>query len=576
MESNVASAHNQHGMERERIKLLGETNCSELAARLALERGAFITRDRVIQDLYPGIEPDAARNRLRVALSRLRHRDQLRVEANLLALEVPSDYSEFLVLATEADEEPDPGNELRLRRQLRSELSKELLDSCKWPWAETFSSEHALLRAEYLAKDAELCIDRELWEEAMTVASMGLAIVPLDEGFWEIKLRALKRLGQLRAGLREWDAVRSEPEAQWSEPLLEQVSAMRSMTDEPPVFSEVEKELLVATLSEMMDREPQAMLNVLASDSFRPFVIAQPRPTLKLLRDVLKECPEASSVRERCEVRVITALALLHQHQEIVDVTPKFLGNDPQPNRRRIALLNMSNSLFRLGRTDEAFEAIEGAIQIAEETGWTYDAWQCRGQKATFLMLEGQLEPAGALLTDALDYLQAHPDPLAKHDELSLAANLGILRLLEGDMELGISLLTSVLKDARSRKFERVVGVAASWLGLAHSQASDSAAARKSLIEGLRAALRSEAPEVISDSTILAAEALVRLGRQDARRLLASCFDEAKQQGYRVPPIHVNISAEFGIDLEAGTYTGDALVREVVQGVRDLPRSSKT
>ena len=114
MESNVASAHNQHGMERERIKLLGETNCSELAARLALERGAFITRDRVIQDLYPGIEPDAARNRLRVALSRLRHRDQLRVEANLLALEVPSDYSEFLVLATEADEEPeaDPRQEL--------------------------------------------------------------------------------------------------------------------------------------------------------------------------------------------------------------------------------------------------------------------------------------------------------------------------------------------------------------------------------------------------------------------------------------------------------------------------------
>ena len=143
-------------------------------------------------------------------------------------------------------------------------------------------------------------------------------------------------------------------------------------------------------------------------------------------------------------------------------------------------------------------------------------------------------------------------------------------------MELGISLLTSVLEDARSRKFERVVGVAASWLGLAHSQASDSAAARKSLIEGLRAALRSEAPELISDSTILAAEALVRLGRQDARRLLASCFDEAKQQGYRVPPIHVNISAEFGIDLEAGTYTGDALVREVVQGVRALPRSSKT
>lgn len=188
------------------------------------ERG--LSRERMIEDLWPDADPENARNHLRVAVSRLH---------DILEPERPDGMPPYFVLAT--------GDVLQLRREVfdawdvvrferladavapgrgpvgDEELARlrEVFDACPGPLAPGMTDEPWLsaLRArveERLARIAErfgaALIERGAIEAAEAVATRWLEVSPLDERATALRMRGLLVRGDRIGALRCFDQVR--------------------------------------------------------------------------------------------------------------------------------------------------------------------------------------------------------------------------------------------------------------------------------------------------------------------------------------------------------------------------------
>jgi len=446
-----------------RIQLLGSITIdgkptklgqNRLLQLLALHHPKPIDREALLTTLWQDDESADARNRLRVALSRLRaevpliETESAKTGAVLVGLDrsqVSVDIAEVNDLLSVARTEPDPAVERESLLELLPTLSAKLGVS-KEP--EAFAEAHntwALAASQALSRLSLLAAAEADWETALKASEGALEHFPLDPDAWEDRVRALIKLGRgQEAGRLLSKAVKQDDTGQLAELQSDLPRLLEGSEDR---FTPGQTQLLARVVERAFTSDHALLSAFLGSSVFRYEMLRVPGEALPLLIQAKALDLSEGDLRERIEVRIITCLALLNRHQEVVDEAERFLSGRIGHARRRIALLNQSYSLFKLGHVDRALDAIDLAIRIAEETDYIFDAWQCKAQKAEMLIHLDRLPEAISLLREAVEYFRQNPlDRDA--DQWVIQANYALALARSGDLRAAAPLIKEAVQKS--------------------------------------------------------------------------------------------------------------------------------
>jgi tetratricopeptide (TPR) repeat protein len=500
-------------------------------ARIAERFPETVSRTELALSLWPDEATAATAGRLRVALSRLRQTVPLVERDDQIGLDASragTDLAEVRAALRRASEEPDPAAEAEVLASVWPRLTLPLLPGLEAEWASEARIAWSVEAGGALIRLARLWFEAGRLDGAAAALEDAIRLLPWDDEAWSLLLRIELDRGRADEALRAFAAARRALKAgdgDFSAETVETAEAVRGRlyrTGGGYPLGPVELDVLAGFFARAMESEPRAALAVLASTSLRPEVFRHPRPVLRLLRDVLAKCPEPSEERERAQVRAIGCLAALEDDEAVIAEAERFLASQIGDSRRRIALLNVSFSLFAVGRHEEALSALDQATEIAERTGWPYDAWQCRCQRATLVALMGRPDEALPVLEAGLDYFDEHPVAGAERDVATIRANFGLALLEAGRADEAVRQLRAADALAQETGDRAVVALTAPLLGHAEAEVGEPAAARSALLRGLRAAYREGNRRMIALALLRAGSAMQALGRRPAWRLARS------------------------------------------------------
>jgi DNA-binding SARP family transcriptional activator len=509
-----------------------------LLVRLAAAHPHPVRRDDLIASLYPDAPVAEARNRLRVALTRLRRSVPLREAGDHVGLDpdlVRVDVADLRERLRETGLEPAAAAEARALEELLPRLGQLLFPDPAGDWelqAQSAWSETACAALERLGELAEQLIDHAL---AAAAAEAALRHFPYDAAAWERYLRAMTRLGRGSEAARSLAAARRRARAEgW--PFPEALDAWVPQSEESdalgPELSPGESSAMERFFRRALVAQPELAVEMLGSSSFRPEVLRAPRAVLPLLREALALPTPPSEALERIQVRVISALGLIENHAAVLEAVAELLSRPVAPARRRIALLAASFAHAMQGDLDAAIAAVEEAMSLAAGPTAEYDRYECRAQRATFVMLGGDLAAAEAELRAALAYLEAHSIEGAEADRLTIGANVGLCLTHQGRFPEAVEALRPVVDAARFLRLQRIVGFSAPVLGFALSQVGGEAGPL--LTDGLRAAFRM-GPRRAVTAAAYAGRALLTLGMDPELSVLTEALGFRLASG---PPLN--------------------------------------
>lgn len=471
---------------------------SDFVALLAASFPNVVSRREIYRCLWEGASPTVAQNRLRVNLSRWRRLLPMEVSTAGVRLDPSSvevDHYQVRQAIRAALDEPADSAELRGILAELSALSSPLLPEIESEWVLPYRDQWEDFGLEAIARLVTISEGLDMAEVTIRACRAGLAVVPENETLWTSYVKAALSLREEDSVLNEIRLARRkllQDGEDFSPEFLEFIDAVPLIKAEArsEPLTPAEMHLLASFFARALEAEPEVALQVLASSSFRPEVLKSPVVALRMLRRALRHPHPPSEERERCEVRVLSALSLLYEEAAVIEESEKFLAQEISLSRRRIALLNRSFALFQVGRVEEALGAIEEAITIAEGTGWSFDAWQCRCQKGTFLMLIGRIAEAIPLFEGGLQYFDDHPVDGAETDTATIRTNLALAMLLSGETEKALTDLVHLDQLARSKGYATNEAITAPLLGYAFALTGDRAAAKTTLRRALKVSFR--------------------------------------------------------------------------------------
>lgn len=433
----------------------------------AIQFPKFTTRESIQEALWPDNSGPERFNRFRVALSRLRESTPLEETPNGIRLDpkqVTTDLAEVLTDLKTLSGEPDTLYELEQLKKLFPLLSRQLYFKSDMPVFEEAKTKWSVTAAEALTTLSELAFSQRDFNTAMLAAEAGLAHLPFDEQLWEQYLRSMAHLDRKREARHKFlEAVANDRDGELAA-LREQLPLI--FESEERRFTAGQEALLLRIVERLMQSDLNWTENFFAAPAFRSEMLHNPAEAIPLLRQALALDLPPSEARERIQVRIITCLALLHRSEELVGEATRFLAEPIGSARRRIALLNLSFTLNRMGRIQEAFNAIDEATTIALTTGFIYDAWLCRGQRATMMLLNGEVLAACELLVEALAYFEANPLQ-GDVDAIVLLGNYGLALAVDGQWDFAADTLERAKARAIASQAESalvLISAAQGWV----------------------------------------------------------------------------------------------------------------
>lgn len=508
-----------------------------LLLRLAAEHPNPVRREDLIESLYGDDDSPDARNRLRVALTRLRRVVPLAEVDDLVALDpakVRVDVTHLRQRLADIALEPSAEGEASALRELLAPLGTLLFPEADRAWqleAQSRWSQEACLALERLGALAEEAIDNPTAAEA---AEACLRHFPFEGTFWERYLQAMTRLGRAQAARRNLAAARRRARAEGLT-LDERLEAWTPEDEDQgrlgPELAPGESLALQRFFRRTLLTQPELAVEILGSTSFRPEVLRTPRAVLPLLREALALPVPPSEARERVQVRVITALSLLEDHAQVLPEVDRFLMEPVAPARRRIALLNGSFSNAMLGNLDQAVAQVEEAMALINGPSAANDRAECQAQRATYWMLAGRFSEAEAEMRESLNTLEAAALEGTERDLLSIRGNLGLCLLVQGRPVEAREVLRPVVDAARRLDLPVILALNAPVLGLAIAETGGSVGPL--LTDGLRAAYRMGVRRAVV-AVGFVGRALMALGQEPGPDVLCEAW--AHRRASPVPP----------------------------------------
>jgi len=221
-----------------------------LLARLLVAEGRALPREQLREDLWPDAEPDAGRNNLRVAVTRLNDAldperpsgaapyfvlaegDALRLRADAIADWDADRFRERLREADRAERANDEAGLLAASREALALYRGPLLDEIEDPWVAPLRRELADRFAATAQRAGPRLVRRGRLDEAAALAGQMLRADPADEHAFALRMRVQlarrDRAGALRTYGEAVAALRRELDLQPGPELVQLAARARS------------------------------------------------------------------------------------------------------------------------------------------------------------------------------------------------------------------------------------------------------------------------------------------------------------------------------------------------------------
>lgn len=490
-----------------------------LLARLAVDHPRLVKRDALISSLYPDASPTDARNRLRVALTRLRRGIALKEVGDEVGLDpdlTEVDLHRVRSRLAELGLEPDAAAEVNGLAELAESLSATLFPGTGSEWEMQAQLDWSQVAAEALGRLGDLAENTIDFRNAALAAEGCLRHFPEDGRQWERYLGSMARLGRREEAARTLALARRRARTEGWE-LPEEALAWSPEDDHGagPELSPGESHALGSFFRRVLVENPLLAVEMLGSPSFRPEVLSHPGAVLPLLRQALRSDTPPSEARERVQVRVITALALLERNLEVIKEGEELLRQPIGKARRRVTLLSLSFARALEGDFPRALADIDESMDLAQGL----ELAECRAQRAALLLMQGEMAEAERECRIALDSIETPGSMGAERDVLVIRGNLGLCLIHQDRLAEGVSVLEPVVERARALGANDSVGLFGAALGLGWARAGRPAG--RILIEALRSAYRTSQRRG-AEAAGYASRALMAAGHEaEGRSLMA-------------------------------------------------------
>ncbi len=404
-----------------------------------------VSRDQLLEWVYPDVPAASARNRLRVTLSNIRTElpgvlceDDGNVSLNPECLQC--DCWEVRALLDETRNTVSAADEL-------DELCAILLSRSSWENLVEAGSVAEAFRSELLAatlRGLELCESLKSPTSGAQLAALGLTLDPKVEALWKPYLEFHHQIG---SGESAWIELKRMAPTASKHPELEAIYKSIRLGASPSSsnLSKQERDLVMEAFEEVGKRSPEFCLAILASPVCMPLSGKYPRAMHSLLATLTDASQLHDEAWQRCMARRIGLAAWLNDSDEVIRLCPAVF----EASENAIVLRATWNALAVAHALqhnwDEAKHALEKAIEFARGAEDVLGELSAKGNWAHFLMHQGRYKEADALYDETLAAFSVLDTARAKFEHAVGIGNRALIPIYANDLvtararlELGI------------------------------------------------------------------------------------------------------------------------------------------
>lgn len=428
-------------------------------------------RDQVIQAIWPGVNEDSARNRLRVALTRLRGilSDGLVETEEGLSLRpdrFTCDAWELLDHFQQADECVSEREELE---ELIAALDSMGTGTNLLRWI-ALSPEFAAQIIDRCQRAVELALEFKDYLRAEKAAELGLTFYPGDVKCWIGLLTSMWRRGDGPEGLKRLKNAKVQEIGQDAriKPIVDQIRL-----DPTPQSIEVSKprsRFVVELMASLLESRPDLCRPLLCAPQSLTLAGKYPLEMHDLLTEVVDKPDVIDEAWELCTARLIGLKAWLNDSQGVIELSDRVLPDIHGEKALRAIWNAVSMAHSYLRNWPEALAALETTKEYARRSGDPLDYLSAVANGAYFSMQRAQFEAATRIYDEVAASLAAIQSPRARFEEAILVGNRAFIPVLQGKWEIGLKQLANAIAFRQEAEFPIKIGLLQAALGLCRSK----------------------------------------------------------------------------------------------------------
>ncbi|MBX3097161.1 MAG: hypothetical protein KF812_09885 [Fimbriimonadaceae bacterium] len=509
-----------------------------LLALLASRGGTALSRQELATLLWPEASHDAASNRLRVSLARLKESIgesvliATKTDLALVEGSVASDLDRAKELDRAAHFASDQGEEISLNSQLLAMVDVEYLSGWDSEWVIADRDRWHHIRRDALSRISHASLRAESWESAAHYAGQILDEDEFDTAAWATYLRASAHLGSSDEAILHFAKVRRSMMEEGLGDFPENLKELaRSVRDRPtvqptsyPAMSSDLSDALVNAVREVLSTNPSAAIPLLLTEEMKKVAINFPEVVVELLDQTFDQTDGESESRYALAEQVLRANSNLYRAPRSASVARWILDTDCGKQLKCTAASLGSFAYFVERDFERAFAMIEEARKLAIEIGSRVREGAAVSQRGSFLWHQGQFEEALKIYEESMPYYEGSTEMVGILNRLATQANTGFVYYFTEDFESSRQLLESVLAETKVLNYAPLTMMAGFYYGYDLHRLGDTTTGIRRFHNSLTAAYRAGQNRNIQIGLDIAARFLSDFGQHgSALGLLAAC-----------------------------------------------------
>jgi tetratricopeptide (TPR) repeat protein len=496
-------------IDLERGQVVHLKQSARLLGQIALAQGP-VSRDAMLAYLYPEVDGQISRNRLRVALSKLRSIFGPAIHETTKGISLDPQYvgcdawellSELAAVENAVTEEDQIDMALATLEKLGDGSALLSFGS---------ASEGYLSRVSKLCDDAlPLCLAAARHEDAFRMGALATRLNPSNPNHWRNFLLAAAPLNQTETVTKAMKAA-LPPEAIEAAEIKQALesAAAESAGPRPELLSR-EDRLKVALFDILIPNRQDLLQAVLTTPQSLALSGKFPKQMHDLLEHVDKDYDNPTSDWQRSMARLVGLKAWLNDADGVLELGYRMVEKCPDVAVQRALWNAISIGHFLLRQWPEATTTIQKTREFAEQTGNEVNICTAIGNAAFYKMHQGKFAEAMRDYEGMVDRLQALDTPHSRFEIAMGYGNYAFAPVLSGDWKLARQMVTKAieLKTQDSPPLEH--GLLSAALGCVVARLGEVDAAPQLIRPAFLEAFATESDRTLQITFELAAGALV-------------------------------------------------------------------
>lgn len=416
-----------------------------LIANLILRNSNPARRAELCHQIWPGIEPARAANRLRTALVHARKAlgaEAFKSDNYQISLEVGSDLSQAVSLRRRIRIADNPQHEMALLQQLLQVIGQDLLPELPGAWIEPHREEWRSHRIQAAQRLADIAAESQQYELAFAEAARILATDEFDEGGWGSYLNASVQLSREREAMARFTEARRRLRQDLGDDFSPELrDIMRRLNagqvDRPGVRTSPTqgvKEMMSQIVEDQLTESPELLLPLFRGEAFRQQAYQRPLEAFHLLRTTLEVTHGIEPPRVFAQLMAIKLADMVDEVTYALDAADWLIDSLPEDRPEHAYALSLRGHIsFELREFAEAEDFIGRYYELSNRFGSQSDIAVAQIVRALVPLHLGRFDEAEGIYRLGLENLP--PDGPIKdlHNRGAVLNLLATLNCFKGD-----------------------------------------------------------------------------------------------------------------------------------------------